>query len=975
MLEWTGERYLPYVDPSISGAEIHYEHLHRYAFTSQFVKGKTVLDLASGEGYGSFILSKKAGSVTGIEIDPDAVNHASETYKKDNLRFLQGSIAKIPIEGKKIFDVIVCFEAIEHIKEHEILLQEIKRLIKDDGFLIISTPNKQTYSDIPNYHNPFHMKEIYYQDFCDLLTKHFANIYLFGQRIYSGSSIFPINSNPNDIYTEFAVTYKKGQFSFKKDDDKMPIYFIAIASEKEFNKKMLQKSYLIDLSDKKNSALDYQISNLNNQNSLLNNHISNLDNQISNLDNQISNLDNQNSLLNNHISNLDNQISVLHNQMNQCINLNQTLKTTLSIKEKQLCDVNIRLTDIEKSIVWQITMKFHHKIIERLLLQNTRRRKYYDLARAGGSILVNNGFREFFGSFKLFKKKDKKLNDYQLWIEKNEPSHEDISRFKRELQDFSYRPKISIITPVWNTDEIWLRLAIESVLNQIYDNWELCIVDGGSTKPHIKRVLNEYARKDSRIKVKFLTENKGIAGNSNEALTLATGDFIGFFDHDDELVPFSLFEIVKLLNNDQNLHFVYSDEDKIDEKGERKDPFFKPDWSPDLFLSCNYLCHFSVIRREILDEIGLFHGGYDGSQDYDLFLRVTERLKDNEIMHIPKILYHWRVIPESAAMSTQIKPYAYAAARKALTDAMMRREIGVEEITDGLWTGSYRVKYLIPSNPKVSIIIPTKDNVKILKQCIQSILDKTSYSQYEIVIVDNQSLIKDTFDYYESINNNPRIRILHYDKPFNFSAINNFAVAHVNSAYILFLNNDTEVISGDWLSAMVEHAQRENVGAVGAKLIYPNNTVQHAGVILGIIGNPPIGGHSHRYFPGQHGGYCGRATIIQNISAVTAACLLMRKEIFERVGGFEEKLAIAFNDVDLCLKIRQEGYVIVFTPYAQLYHHESLSRGYEDTPDKKRRFIEEVQFVREKWGDVIDKGDPYYNPNLTRDKEDFSIKL
>jgi GT2 family glycosyltransferase/SAM-dependent methyltransferase len=962
MLEWTGERYLPYVDPSISGAEIHYEHLHRYAFTSQFVKGKSVLDLASGEGYGSFILSKKAGSVIGIEIDPDAINHALGTYKKDNLRFLQGSILNIPIEGEKIFDVIVCFEAIEHIEEHELLLQEIKRLIKDDGFLIISTPNKQTYSDIPGYHNPYHLNELYFQDFCDLLAKHFANIYLFGQRIYYGSSIFPINSRPtNSIYSEFVATYEKGKFSFKKNDDKMPIYFIAIVSENELNKKMLQNSYLIDLSDKKRSILDNQISDLNNQ--------------ISNLNNQISNLINFNSNLNNQITASNDQISVLHNQINQYINLNQSLKTTLSIKEKQLDDSNIRLTEIEKSIIWQITMKFHHNFIERLLPQNTRRRKYYDLGRASGKILVNNGFREFYHTFKLFKHKDKKLNDYQLWIAKNEPSQEDIGRCKRELQNFSYRPKISIITPVWNTDEVWLRLAIESVLNQIYDNWELCIVDGGSTKPHVKKVLNEYARKDARIKVKFLPENKGIAGNSNESLSLATGEFVGFLDHDDELVPFSLFEVVKLLNDNRNLQFVYSDEDKIDENGERKDPFFKPDWSPDLFLSCNYLCHFSVIRKKIVDEISLFHMGYDGSQDYDLFLRVTERLKDNEIAHIPKILYHWRVIPESAAMSTEIKPYAYTAARKALTDAMIRRKLEVEEITDGLWTGSYRIKYLIPSNPKVSIIIPTKDKVTILKRCIQSILDKTTYSQYEIVIVDNQSEINDTFDYYESIKDNPRIKILHYDKPFNFSAINNFAVAHVSSAYILFLNNDTEVISKDWLSAMVEHAQREGVGAVGAKLLYPNNTVQHAGVILGIIGNPPIGGHSHRYFPGTHGGYCGRAAIIQNTSAVTAACLLMKKETFERIGGFEENLAVAFNDVDLCLKIREEGYVIVFTPYAQLYHHESLSRGYEDTPEKKRRFIEEVQFVREKWGDIIDKGDPYYNPNLTRDKEDFSIKL
>jgi O-antigen biosynthesis protein len=585
-----------------------------------------------------------------------------------------------------------------------------------------------------------------------------------------------------------------------------------------------------------------------------------------------------------------------------------------------------------------------------------------------GSIPGSIGF-QCFSTIKI-------QDPYSLWIINYEPTSRQLEQYKVEIQSFSYQPKISIITPVWNTDEKWLRLAIESVMNQLYDNWELCLVDGGSTKPHIKRVLDEYARKDPRIKVKFLPKNKGIAENSNEALALATGDFVGFLDHDDELVPFTLFEVVKLLNQNRNFQFIYSDEDKIDQNGNRKDPFFKPDWSPDLFLSQNYFCHFSVIHKALIDSVGGFHPGYDGSQDYDLFLRCTEKISPSSIAHIPKILYHWRMVPGSAADQVEAKPYAIISAKKALEDALIRRGLngGVEE---GIFPSTYRIRYNIQDNPLVSIIIPTKDRSDILKQCVQSILEKTEYQNYKIIIVDNQSSDLETIEYYTSLERIPKIKILHYDKPFNFSAINNYAVTHVDSPYILFLNNDTEVISGEWLSALLEHAQRECVGAVGAKLLFPNNMIQHAGVILGITGKPGqkgVAGHSHKNLPDNVIGYFLRSHIIGNYSAVTAACLIMRKDVFKEIGGFNENLAIAFNDVDLCLRIRSAGYLIVYTPYSLFYHHESMSRGYEDTTEKQMRFLREVTLIREQWGEVIDKGDPYYNPNLSLDKEDFSLK-
>jgi GT2 family glycosyltransferase len=564
--------------------------------------------------------------------------------------------------------------------------------------------------------------------------------------------------------------------------------------------------------------------------------------------------------------------------------------------------------------------------------------------------------------------------DYQKWIRINEPKPDELSLLKETSRNFLYRPKISIITPVWNTDERWLRPAIDSVIHQVYDNWELCIVDGGSTLEQIKPILEKYSKEDSRIKVTTLAENKGIAGNSNEALTLATGDFIGFLDHDDELAPFALYEIVKALNTDRNICYLYSDEDKIDEKNRRLGPYFKPDWSPDTLLSHNYLCHFSVVRKQIIDNIGGFHPGYDGSQDYDLFLRITEQLNDNEIFHIPKILYHWRMIPESASSSNFAKPYAYFAAKKALTDAMARRKVDIDCVIDGYWTGIYRIKYPIHSDPKISIIIPTKDNVKILKNCIESILAKTTYLNYEIVIVDNQSVNEETFTYYDSFKNCKKIKLLHYEKPFNFSAMNNFAVSRVDSPYVLFLNNDTEIITREWLTAMLEHAQRENIGAVGAKLLYPDATIQTAGLVLGIFGNPPVAGHAYRHLA-ERPGFCDSASIIRNVSAVTAACLLTKKSIFERIGGFDEKLAIAFNDVDLCLKLRDSGYLLIYTPYATIFHSESLSRGFEDTPEKQFRLQEEVLYIRNKWVHIFEKYDPYYNPNLTRNKEDFSINL
>lgn len=591
-------------------------------------------------------------------------------------------------------------------------------------------------------------------------------------------------------------------------------------------------------------------------------------------------------------------------------------------------------------------------------------------------ILVNEGLRSFIKKAIYHLKYTRRLtSSYDIYLKQSRITDSHLSAMRTELKTFKYTPKISIITPVYNVDRIWLEKAIASLINQIYENWELCLVDDASTRPHIKETLENYTKKDSRIKVKYLDENQGISGASNEALFLSTGEFVGFLDHDDELTVNALFEVVKLMQEHPDADMIYSDEDHKNLKDKRINPYFKPDWSPDLFLSNMYTCHFGVYRKEIIDEIGGFRKGFEGSQDYDLVLRFTERT--DKIYHIPKILYHWRNIPNSTASRYQAKGYADINARKALEEALKRRGIN-GKVLSGMHPGFFRIKREINDNPEISIIIPTKDGVKVLRKCVESINKKTLYKNYELIIVDNDSKDSYTINFLDMLSKMPYIKILKYNNNFNFSAINNFAAWNSNSQYLIFLNNDTEVISEEWLSAMLEHAQRKEVGAVGCKLLYPDKTIQHAGLILGISGVPGlpgVAGHSHKHLPNVARGYFERPHVIHNLNAVTAACVMIRKDVFEDVGGFDENLAVAFNDVDLCLKIRKKGYLIVYTPYAVLFHHESYSRGYENKPEKKERFLKELKYMREKWGDIIDKGDPYYNPNLSLNHEDFRIKI
>ncbi|MFO1451516.1 MAG: glycosyltransferase [Opitutaceae bacterium] len=563
------------------------------------------------------------------------------------------------------------------------------------------------------------------------------------------------------------------------------------------------------------------------------------------------------------------------------------------------------------------------------------------------------------------------LTSYERWASTyDQHTPESLAALRLHVTSFAQRPLISVIMPVYHRDagdEKWLLKAIASVRSQVYPYWELCIADDASPAPHVRPLLERLAREDERIKPVFREKNGHISHASNSALEKAKGEFVALLDHDDELAPHALYEVVALLNAQPDTDLVYTDEDKIDEEGRRHEPYFKPDFLPDLFTSQNYLSHLSVYRTRLIREAGGFRPGYEGSQDWDLALRVSERSSAARIRHIPKVLYHWRAIPGSTALLLSEKNYPVEAARRALSDHFRRVGEAVELLA--VPGDHWRVKRPIPSPaPLVSLVIPSRNGLKLLSRCVDTLLSKTTYPNFELIIVDNGSDDPATLDYFRQIES-ARVAVLRYDAPFNYSAINNHGVRHARGEIIGLLNNDLEIIHGDWLDEMVSHAVRPDIGCVGAMLYYPNETVQHAGVIVGLGG---VAGHIFRDFPRGTEGKSNRARLVQNYSAVTAACLLVRRSTFEQVGGLDETLAVAFNDIDFCLKVRAAGFRNLWTPFAECYHHESASRGAEDNPEKHERFRREVEVMLARWKDVI-AHDPAYNPNLTLELTDYTL--
>lgn len=558
--------------------------------------------------------------------------------------------------------------------------------------------------------------------------------------------------------------------------------------------------------------------------------------------------------------------------------------------------------------------------------------------------------------------------NYNSWIKKRMPKPKELA--KQEKEEFDYCPKFSILVPLYETSEYFLNELIMSVKKQTYKNWELCFSDGSKNSKRLKDIIATYIEKDERIK--YISEKKGplgISDNTNQAYEIATGDYIVLGDHDDLFTPDALFECVKVLNK-KRVDVIYTDEDKTDEKGKKFfGPNFKPDFNIDLLRSCNYICHMFVASKKLVDTVGTFNRDFDGAQDYDFILRCVE--KANEVYHIPKILYRWRAHTNSTSERPDSKLYAFEAGKRAI-EAHYKR-LGIEaEVEKGDHLGLYKTTYKIIGEPLVSIVIPNKDHVEDLKKCMDSVDEKSDYKNYEYIIVENNSEEKITFEFYKEIEKRDNVKVIYWDKEFNYSAINNYGVKEAKGEYVLLLNNDIEVINSDWLSQMLGYCQREDVGIVGARLYYEDDTIQHAGVVIGFGG---IAGHAFVTLDEESDLYQSRTKVACDYSAVTAACLLTKKKIFEEVGGLEEAFKVAFNDIDFCMKVRKLGKLVVYNANAKLYHYESKSRGAEDTFEKKERFNSEIKLFNSRWHDIIENGDPYYNVNLTLDKADFSIRV
>ena len=582
------------------------------------------------------------------------------------------------------------------------------------------------------------------------------------------------------------------------------------------------------------------------------------------------------------------------------------------------------------------------------------------------------------GLKKLFLKSKNKLQgidsdyEYAEWYEKTRPTEAELQRQRETVFD-STAPLFSIVIPLFETPAVYLKALLDSLLAQTYAKFEVCLADGSRPGKDTEAVLRDYAARDQRIRYTILGENRGIAGNTNAALALAKGDFVVLCDHDDILPPEALFSFAEAIVKEPETDCLYSDEDKLDmDGGSLFDPHFKPDFNPDLLGSVNYICHLFAVRKSLLDTVGQFDAAYDGAQDYDFIFRVTEKAR--HIVHVPKVLYHWRCHMNSTASNPESKLYAFEAGARAIRAHYERvyPELKIKEVKKGVDYGIYHTIFELTEEPLVSVIIPNKDHREDLDKAVRSLLEKGTYKNLEFIVVENNSTDPETFAYYEAIQKElPQVKVVYYEGGFNFSKINNFGVRYAKGEYLLFMNNDVELINSDTIRELLGYGQREDVGAVGCRLLYEDDTIQHAGVVIGFGG---IAGHT---FIGLHevqNSYFHRALTAQDYSAVTAACLLTKKELFRSVGGFTEELAVAFNDIDYCLKLRAAGKLVVYNPYALLHHYESKSRGLEDTPEKVERFNREVARFMKRWPEILEQGDPYYNPNLTLRKSNFALR-
>ena len=625
--------------------------------------------------------------------------------------------------------------------------------------------------------------------------------------------------------------------------------------------------------------------------------------------------------------------------------------------EEKNDELTFKLNRIKNNPLWKMSAPLR-KVMHYCIRQGNRRKNCGNLRGIWAKVKYKKREREVMARF-------------------GTASFPDEARRKEERETvFPKRVKISILVPLWNNQREFQTAMLDSVMNQTYENWELCLADGSDEEHgYIGEICREYAKRaDGRIVYKKLEKNGGIAGNTNECLKLATGEYIGLFDQDDILHPSVLYEYVKVIN-EQGADYIYCDETtfKNNDINKMLTMHFKPDYAVDNLRANNYICHFSVFSRKLLDGDELFRPKYDGSQDHDMILRLTDRAE--KIVHVPKLMYYWRSHAGSTASGIEAKSYAIEAAKGAVAEHLKKHGYTHFKITSTrAFETIFKISYQIIGNPKISIVIANKDHEADLRRCITSIFEKSTYDNFEIIVVENNSETPEIWKYYEELKDKEQVKVITWKGSFNYSAVNNMGVKEAEGDYILLLNNDTQVITVNWMEELLMYAQREDVGAVGAKLYYENKTIQHAGVVLA-LGAHRTAGHSHY---GQHRenlGYMGRLCYAQDVSAVTGACLMVAKDLYWKVGGLDESFAVSLNDVDFCIKLREAGYLNVFTPFAELYHFESVSRGLDDQGEKAKRYEEESERFRKKWKEVLEKGDPYYNVNFSLDRSDFSLRV
>jgi GT2 family glycosyltransferase/2-polyprenyl-3-methyl-5-hydroxy-6-metoxy-1,4-benzoquinol methylase len=1001
-------------DFTLDTAEKNDSHM---GLATRIKPNQRVLELGCSNGYLSkFLAQELTCEVVGVDINQNTLLKAASYCQQTIVADLDTDSWLTEIQGQQ-FDVVLCADVLEHLKDPVAMLASLKPFLHKESRLLTSVPNVahasirlellQGHFDyeklglLDDTHLHFYTRDgliamlmqagyvccdISYsiQDMADgAIDLHLANVGLEATEqareiLHAPDAVayqFIIEARP--VQAELAehlpqpLTSKplvsSGVFYGEKQE-KIGALEQQLAIESEHNKH--HQKHVAQLEQQQSVDLEHHQKHISQLEQLVfveQKHNKNHQIHIQKLEEKIASLEQQLHATEEHKHNyqqaikawqettqvLDNALFDLSTKLHQETEKNSHLSSTVT----HLQDSANYLT-VENQNLEQVLLRVHKKISYRVVrgVKNTPK-KISGLLRKTETTPQQAAIDHF---------------NYDAWLATyGDLTKKELSAFSEEANSWQEAHRIAVLMLVYNPDKACLVNAIESVLQQVYANFELCIADDASTASYVREVLQSYMDKDSRVKVVFREQNGHISAASNSALSLVEAEYVALMDHDDLLTPDALYWVAKTIQQNPDVQLIYSDEDKMDLQGKRYAPYFKQDWNPELLLSHNYICHLGVYKTEQVKTLGGFDSAFDGAQDYDLALRYMEELKAEQIVHIPRILYHWRAVAGSTANGVQEKPYAEGKIAKAVASALERQQRSAEILAHKKLPGALRVHYLLPETlPLVSIVIPTRNGFHLLHRCIESIIAKTTYANYELIIIDNGSDDLVALRYLQRLQKSGQATIIRDDSPFNYAALNNKAVAQANGEIIALLNNDLEVINADWLDEMVSHVVHAEVGAVGAKLYYPDNTIQHAGVIVGLGG---VAGHSHKHFPREHPGYCGRLLLAQNLSAVTAACLLVRKEVFDAVGGFDEQnLSVAFNDVDLCLRIQEVGFYNVWTPYAEMYHYESASRGYEDTPEKQARFNKEVAYMKRRWGEDLLQ-DPAYNPNLTLDRENFSF--